>query len=74
VLLRRRPADAAATKKEVPRHAAVAVGDVCRGFVTADALVKGLRDEAIARRWKLDGVDREREDTELPRFGPLWWR
>ena len=50
------------------------VGANYRGFDTADALVKGLSDEAIAQRWKLNGVDREREDVGLPRFGPSRWR
>jgi hypothetical protein len=36
--------------------------------------VKGLGEEAIAQVWKLNGVDQEREDRGLPRFGPSRWR
>ena len=46
------------------------VGANCRGFVTADVLVKGLSTGAIAPWWRLKGVKRE-EHGGLPRFGPL---
>ena len=46
------------------------MGANCHGFVNpADVLIKGLRCEAIAARWRLKGVEQERE-LGLPRFGP----
>ena len=41
----------------------------CHGFVTADVLVKGLKDGAITPWWRLEGGERKR-DSDLPRFGP----
>ena len=41
------------------------MGANCHGFDMADTVVKGLSNEAIARRWKLNGVDRGREDTRF---------
>ena len=61
-------------KNSTPPCMSPTVGANCRGFVTTDVLVKGFRDEAITLTWKLSGVEREREDAGLPRFGPSWWR
>ena len=41
----------------------------CRGFVTADVLVKGLSTGAISPWWRLKGIEQERHG-DLPRFGP----
>ena len=45
------------------------MGANCRGFVTADVLVKGLSMGTIALWWRLKGVEQE-ERGGLPRFGP----
>ena len=45
--------------KRVKKYDPIAwFGTGCRGFVTADVLMKGLSGEAIATRWKLGEVGR----------------